>query len=335
MRFEYPEYLFGLVLTTLVLALFYLWAGYRRRRTLEKMVNKDFIEELSQSYDPVKRAFKTFIIVVGVFFALLSLLRPQYGYHWEEVKRKGLDIIIALDTSKSMLAQDVKPNRLDRSKLAIIDLVKKLKGDRIGLIAFSGTSFLQCPLTVDYNGFLMSLDSINVDTIPYGGTKIANAIEDAISAFKTGAKNHKVLIFITDGEDHGRDPIKAVELAKSSGIRIFCIGIGSKEGELIPVKDEKGNVSFLKDKQGGVVKTKLDEDILKKIALGTNGSYIRATATEFGLDILYAEKISKLEKNEIDVKMKKRYEERYQIPLFIAFCLILAEICISDRKKIK
>jgi len=260
-------------------------------------------------------------------------MRPQWGFHWEEVKRTGVDIVIALDTSKSMLSEDVKPNRLQRSKLAIKDLVRNLKGDRIGLIAFSGSAFLQCPLTVDYGGFLLSLDDVGIDTIPKGGTSITSAIKEALRSYEGGQKKYKVLIVITDGEDHEGDPVQAAEEAKKEGISIFCAGIGTQEGDLIPVVDESGQKAFLKDEQGAVVKSRLDENSLQKIALGTGGVYVRATNTEFGLDLIYRDRISKMEKRELQTKMNKHYEERFQIFLWLVLFLLVIEPFINDKKE--
>ena len=249
------------------------------------------------------------------------------------MKRKGLDILIALDTSKSMLAQDLKPSRIERSKLAIRDFVKYLKGDRIGLIAFSGSAFLQCPLTVDYGGFLLSLEDIDTEIIPKGGTNLSSAITEAVRSYSGAQKKYKVLVIITDGEDHKGNALSAAEEAKKEGIAVFCVGIGSREGELIPLKAEDGQARFLKDRQGNVVKSRLDESILQKIALATGGSYVRSTGAEFGLELLYRERLSKLEKRELEGKLAKHYEERFQIPLALAFLLLLVELLISERKK--
>ena len=280
-----------------------------------------------------KQKLKAGLLLAAAILIIFSLMRPQWGFHWQEVKRRGLDIIIALDTSKSMLAEDVKPDRLERAKLAIRDFTKNLKGDRIGLVAFSGTAFLQCPLTVDYGGFLLSLDSIDTNTIPRGGTSIASAIKEAIKGYGSQEKKYKTMVIITDGENNEGDPFEAAEEAKKNGIIIFCIGIGTKEGELIPLIEEGGQRQFLKDREGNVVKTRLDEGTLEKIALITGGSYIRSTATEFGLELLYRERLSKMERRELEGKMNKRYIERFQIPLAVALFLILLEAAISDRKQ--
>ncbi|MBU0547204.1 MAG: VWA domain-containing protein [Candidatus Omnitrophica bacterium] len=331
MRFAAVNFAFGFIVV-LALALFYYWAAKMRKQALERFAQKELLNELLSCLDYRKRILKTSLMVLVVSLMLFALLRPQWGFHWEEVKRKGVDILIALDTSKSMLAEDVKPSRFQRSKLAIKDLVRNLKGDRIGLIAFSGSAFLQCPLTLDYGGFLLSLDNTGIDTIPKGGTSITSAIKEALRSYEGGQKKYKVLVVITDGEDHEGDPEQAAEEVKKEGIKIFCIGIGTKEGDLVPVTDETGQKSFLKDSQGNVVKSHLDEVSLQKVALKTGGVYVRATNAEFGLDLIYRERIAKMEKRELEAKMNKHYEERFQIFLWLALFLLIVEHFIGDRK---
>ncbi len=349
MRFGQVEYLWYALFAAIGLGIFHLWVYKARRRVLAKVADKALLNDLLSTLAWRKKYLKSFLFSLGLVLCLLSLARPQWGFQWQEVRRKGLDILIALDTSKSMLAQDLKPSRIERSKLAIRDLVKHLKGDRIGLIAFSGSAFLQCPLTVDYGGFLLSLDSIDTDIIPEGGTNLSSAISEAIRSYAAGQraavglpiaqaagqKKYKVLVIITDGEDHRGNALSAAEEAKKEGIAVFCVGIGSKDGELIPLKSPDGQAGFLKDRQGNVVKTRLDETLLQKIALTTAGSYVRSSPTEFGLELLYRERLSKLEKRELEGKLAKHYEERFQIPLALAFLLLLVEPLVSERKKVK
>ena len=316
------------------LVLFYLWVFKKRKKAMEAFAQSELLNQLTLSLDRRKQVIKAVLIVIAVFLCVFSLLQPRWGFSWQEVKRKGLDILIAIDTSKSMLATDVKPNRLGRSKLAVKDLIKKIKGDRIGLIAFSGDAFLQCPLTVDYNGFLLSLESLDTDTIPKPGTAITAAIGEAIKSYEGVSKEYKVLVIITDGEDHEGELSKITERAKKEGIKIFCIGIGTREGELIPVVNDKGRKTFLKDKDGNFVKSRLNERLLQKIALATQGSYVRATGAEFGLDLIYEQKLSRMQKRDIEGRMAKKYKERFQIPLALAFLLLLIEpFLIPVRKK--
>ncbi len=316
-----------------LVALFYVYAGRARTRAMRSFAGETLIPEISKTFDAQKRKIRHMMIVVAVLFIAFTLLRPQWGYEWQEVKRQGIDILIALDTSNSMLAEDVLPNRLSRAKLAIQDLVKKLRGDRVGLVVFSGTAFLQCPLTADYNGFLLSLDDVDVDTLPIGGTSLAKAVYTAINSYDKEKKQQKVLIVITDGEDLEGGVAKAIERAKAMGIRIFCVGIGSTEGEIIPIENEKGKKGFLKDVSGGIVKTRLVEALLQKMAIETGGMYVRATGAEFGLGLIYDERLSKLEKEEFKSRMEKHYNERFQIPLGFAIFLLFLTPLIGNKRK--
>lgn len=334
MRFAQP-YFIPFIFVTLGLILFYIRAFRIRKKTWNKFAQKGLLPELLAQVDPGRQRLKAILLILGLVFCFFALLRPQWGFKWQEVKRKGLDIIIALDTSKSMLAEDIKPNRMGRAKLAIGDWTQNLKGDRIGLIAFAGSAFLGCPLTIDYGGFLLSLENIDVNTIPRGGTSISSAIKEAMRSYPAGEAKFKVLIIITDGEDHEGDPFRLAEEAKKEGIIICCIGIGTKEGELVFVEQEDGREEFLRDNEGNAVKSRLNEEVLQKIALATGGTYIRSTNTDFGLDLLYQGRLSKMEKREFEGKMNKLYDERFQIPLVIGFILILLEIIISDRRNYK
>jgi Ca-activated chloride channel family protein len=334
MHYANPEYVSMITSSMLILFAFYLWAMRRRKALLKRFADKNLIEQIAPSISVRRKAIKIIMLMLAVFLAMLSLTRPQWGFEWEEVKRSGLDILIAIDVSKSMLAKDVKPNRLERSKFAVKDLVKKLNGDRIGLIAFAGTVFLQCPLTIDYNGFLLTLDDLSTSTIPRGGTSIANAIREAVDAFKGAEKQYKIIVIITDGEQLEGDALNAAGEAAKLGIKIYCVGVGTEEGELIPQVDEYGQTGYLADRGGKVVKTKLNEELLKQIAMATGGNYVRASQSEFGLALLYDKSISKLEKHDIETKMKKHYHERFQIFLAFVLALLFIEPLILERKRI-
>lgn len=333
MRFADTSVVYILCWALIALSFFFVWVMARRRSGAEQFVQRDLIDKLA-TFDPKRYKIKIALVILAFSFAFLALMRPQWGFQWQEVKRVGLDILIAIDTSKSMLAQDVKPNRLERSKLAVKDLIRKLEGDRIGLIAFSGNAFLQCPLTVDYGGFTLMLDDLDVDTIPKGGTSISSAIKEAIKSYKGGMKKYKVLVIITDGEDHEGDAADIAREAEKEGIKIFCIGIGTKDGELIPVTASNGKKVFLKDRGGNIVKTRLNERSLQEIARMTGGSYVRASGAEFGLDLIYEEKLSKMEKREFESKMRKSYKERFQIPLTLCLILFIVELFVSERRSI-
>lgn len=327
------RYISIFIFSTIFIVIFYIWVMRRRESLMERFADKNMLGGITPTVSMARKIWKMVLIGSAFLLCIFSLARPQWGFEWQEIKRTGLDMLIAIDVSKSMLAKDVKPNRLERSKLAVKDLVKKLNGDRVALIAFAGTAFLQCPLTIDYNGFLLTLDDINTDTIPRPGTSISGAIKEAIGLFKGPEKKFKVLVLITDGEDLEGDAMRVANEAAQAGIRIYCIGVGTAEGELIPAIGDRGERAYLADNKGEVVKTRLNEDLLKKIAVATGGGYVHATQNDFGLILLYDKFISKLEKYELEAKMKKHYKERYQIFLSLAIALLLIESLFSERKR--
>lgn len=331
MRFAQPYFMLFIFLA-LGLVLFNFWAFRMRKRTWDKFAQRGLLAELLTQVDFGRQKLKAILLILGLLFCFFALLRPQWGFKWQELKRKGLDIIIALDTSKSMLASDIKPSRLDRAKLAIRDFIQNLKADRVGLIAFAGSAFLECPLTIDYSGFLLALEDLDIHSIPRPGTSLSRMIKEARRSFPAGESKYKVLIIITDGEDHEGDPLRLAREAQKEGIIICCIGIGTQEGELVFVEGQPGHKEFLKDSQGNAVKSRLNEEILQKIALAAGGTYIRSTNTDFGLDLLYRGRLSKMEKREFEAKLSKVYDERFQIPLAIGLILILLEAMISDRR---
>ncbi|MBN2453147.1 MAG: VWA domain-containing protein [Candidatus Omnitrophica bacterium] len=332
MTFANQHYIASIYAASIALVLFYLWAMRRRSILMGRFTDKSLVRSMAPTASTVLKVLKMAVITMAAVSALIALARPQWGFIWEEQKCTGIDMLIAIDVSKSMLAPDVKPNRLERSKFAVKDMVKKLSGDRIGLIAFSGTSFLQCPLTIDYNGFLLALDDLGIGTIPRGSTSITSAIREAIDLFKGPDKKYKVLVIITDGEDLEGDVMKAAEQAAELGIKIYCVGVGSQEGELIPVINDRGERVYVADRSGQVIKSKLNEELLKKVAIATGGSYVRATQAEFGLALLYDKSISKLEKRDIDAKMRKHYQERFQYFLALALLLLMLEPLIPERR---
>lgn len=329
MRFAHPAYLLFLAFSCGIV-FFYVWAFKRRRRAWRGFAQNDL---LTGSVSFGRKKVKAGLLGCSAFLLALALMRPQWGFQWAEAHRSGVDILLAMDTSKSMLANDFVPSRFERSKLAVKDFVRGLTGDRVGLIAFSGSAFLQCPLTVDYGGFLLSLEDLATDTIPRGGTDVGRAVRGALTAFEGGQKKYQVIVIISDGENHVGDALAAAEEAKRAGVVIHCIGVGTQEGELISVLRPTGEREFLKDSAGNVVKSRLDEALLQKIALTTGGSYIRATPVNFGLDTLYKEKISAMERREFEGTLVKRYQERFQIPLLLAVLLLLLEPFISDRSR--
>jgi Ca-activated chloride channel family protein len=327
------HYISVLVFATVLVVVFYLSVMRRRRVLMERFADKQLLGGITPTVSAARKIWKIVLTASALLLCIFALARPQWGFEWQEIKRTGLDMLIAVDVSKSMLATDVKPNRLERTKLAIKDLVKKLNGDRIGLIAFAGTAFLQCPLTIDYNGFLLTLDDLNTETIPRASTSISSAIKEAIEVFKGPEKKFKVLVLVTDGEELEGNALAAAGEAAQAGVRIYCIGVGTAEGDLIPAINEQGERAYLADRQGQAVKSRLNEDLLKRIAVASGGGYVHATQSDFGLILLYDKVISKLEKHELESKMKKHYQERYQIFLGIAVALLLIESLFSERKR--
>ncbi|OGX08890.1 MAG: hypothetical protein A2Z88_10070 [Omnitrophica WOR_2 bacterium GWA2_47_8] len=317
---------------SLAAVFFLLWAKRRRESLRNKFAQENLFNQLISGADDKTEVTRIILIALVGIFSIISLMRPQWGFTWREVKRMGLDILVAVDVSKSMLTQDVKPNRLERSKLAVKDLVKRLEGDRIGLVAFAGDAFLVCPLTIDYPGFLMTLDSLSPDIVSQGGTSISAAISEASRSFKSTPGRYKALVILTDGEDLEGDVAQWAKKAKEEGLKIFTVGIGTKEGELIQLTNETGEKEFLKDRQGNFVKSRLNENVLQETAATTGGVYVRSGGARFGLDVIYDEHLSKMEKREIKAQMEKRYFERFQIPLFLAFVFLLWETLLTVRR---
>ena len=333
MRFASSGFAVLLWLVPLLVIFFSIALG-ERRKAMKRFAEEPLLAEIAGPSCEGKIKFRNALIILAVIFMITALMRPQWGFKWQEVKKMGLDIVVALDVSNSMLAEDIKPNRLERSKMAIKDLVRKLKGDRIGLIAFSGKSFLQCPLTLDYNGFLLALDDVDVLSIPIGGTSISNAIAAAIETFEGTLGDEKVLILVSDGEDLEGGIDRAIAQAKAKGVRIFCLGIGSPEGELIPMSGDKGKMGFLKDQEGNVVRTRLSEPMMQKIAMETGGMYVRAAGAQLGLDLMYQEELSKMQKQEFKSEKEKRYNERFQLPLGAVLLILALEPFIWNKKKV-
>lgn len=330
MRFENLSYLLLLWIIP-ALIIFYIYVFTRKSKLISQFCSDKILSKLIPDISKTKQRLKATLLIISVFFIVLSLSRPQWGFQWEDIKREGVDILIALDVSESMLAEDIKPNRLERAKRKIRDLLKLLDGDRIGLIAFAGTSFLECPLTLDYGAVEIFLDYLDTELIPLKGTAIGHAIDTAIESFESKDKKSKSLILITDGEDHEGNPIEMAKRAHKEGIKIFTIGVGSSEGAPIPTKDGSGG--FKKDNQGNLVLSKPDEEILRKIALETGGFYVRSVSNDLDLETIYKEGIKKMEKKELQSSRRKRWEERFQWFLGIAIFLIVIEVIISERKK--
>ncbi len=331
MKFGNLQYLYLLwILPGMILLAVY---SFRKKEQLLRIfADSNLWDRLMPEVQRRRQIFKFLLLFAGVCLLMISFLRPRWGFQWEEIKRKGVDILVAVDVSESMLAEDIKPNRLERAKRELIDLVNMLQGDRIGLIAFAGASFLECPLTLDHGAFKMFLDYLDTDLIPIPGTAIGEAIQTAIKSFLSGQRASKALILITDGEDHPGKAEKAAEAAKEKGIRIFTIGIGSEQGAPIPLRDGTGG--FKKDRQGQMVLSKLQETTLQKIALATGGSYVRSVTGDMDLKKIYEEQIcEKMEAGELNSTKRRRWEERFQWFLFAGILLFCLEALLPERKR--
>jgi Ca-activated chloride channel family protein len=315
-------------------ATFFVWALHRRRQALERFAAARLLPSLAPDLDERRQRWRALLLLAALALLVVAVAGPQWGFHWEEVHREGVDLIVALDTSRSMLAEDVKPNRLARAKLAVEDLLKQLHGDRIGLVAFAGSAFVQCPLTLDYEAFAESLHAVNVGIIPKGGTSLAEAITASIDALEEHQGKHEALILITDGEDHDGHVDDAAKQAADRGIKIYTVGIGTADGELIPITVD-GQQSFLKDRRGNVVKSRLDDEALKKIATTTGGAYVHTEGQNIGLDRVYDDYISKMEQRELKSAMQRRFEDRFQLPLLLALVVAALEPLVGERRRLR
>jgi Ca-activated chloride channel homolog len=311
-----------------VLAGFFVWAWRRRERALAAFVDAALLPTVAPDLDRRRRTVRWTLVVLAVLCLGLALGGPMWGFRWEEVHREGIDLVIAIDTSRSMLTPDVKPNRLARAKLAVQDLVGELRGDRVALVPFAGKAFLQCPLTLDYGAFAQSLDAVEVGIIPKGGTALAEAIDTSLEAFEGRQGSHQAVVLITDGEDHEGKVKEAAKRAADRGVKIYTVGIGTSEGELIP----GASGSWVKDRAGQVVKSRLDEGTLKDVAVDTGGVYLHAAGPSLGLAELYRDYIDTMEKRELASTLEKRFEQRFQIPLAVALLLLALEPLVGERR---
>jgi Ca-activated chloride channel family protein len=323
-----------LILVWLIIPLGWLLFHLRKRRetAYARLLDPDMLPVLAPGYSRKRVRTRMIIWLAALLLCLVALARPQWGYHLETVKRRGLDVMVLLDTSRSMLTQDIRPNRLQQAKWGIRDLVNKLHGDRVGLVTFAGSSFLQCPLTSDYAAFLMTLDDVYAGIIPRGGTAIGAALEKALESFEYEESTaDKVIVLVTDGEDHEGDPARWIEPLKERGIRVYSIGVGTIQGELVPGADRNG---YLKNQQGEVVKSALNETPLQQLAMATGGIYVRSAPGDFGLEQVYDHGIDQLQREELDSKTMRIYEERFMWFILAALLLLLGEALLARKVRL-
>ena len=337
MTFGAPTWLWGLLLVPLLIALF-LRAENRGLMRLQQFVSARLLPQLAGTVNRPRRIMRFGLQLLGLALAIVSLAQPRWGYTFEDVKRKGLDLLIAVDTSRSMLSNDVQPNRLERVKLAIQDLINELQGDRVGLIAFAGRAFLQAPLTIDYDAVIEGVNDLDTKTIPEGGTNISSAITLATQSFGKSAMGNRALIIFTDGEESNEltgDPVKTAKAAADAGVRIFTVGVGTQQGSLIPITSDNGETSFVKDSAGQVHKSKLDDKRLREVAEATGGFYLHLENGLRSMQQIQTEGLAKMQAAEMDVRLSRRPIERYEWPLSGALIALAFSILIPERKRVR
>lgn len=329
-RFARPEILYFLLLIPFLVILFIV--VYRgKKKALKRFGDFEVIRGLMPDVSFGRTVVKFIFLVLAISFIILGLAGPQFGSKLQEVKRKGIEIVIALDVSNSMLAEDIQPNRLERAKQAISKLTSRLQNDKIGLIVFAGDAYTQIPVTTDYGAVKMFLSSVNTEIVPRQGTAIGSAIELAMNSFTPESEIQKAIIIITDGENHEDDAIQAAKEAAGKGIVVYTLGMGLPQGGPIPVKGSYGQKTYKKNKQGNVVVSKLNEKVLQQIAAAGTGTYVRANNTQVGLEKLM-DKINALEKTEFDAKVYADYDERYQYLLGLALLFLMLDFMVLEKK---
>ncbi len=307
----------------------------RRERRLQMLADESALDRLLPERHRSIQRRRMFCTLGAAALTVLALARPQWGATQREVRHEGLEIIVVLDTSNSMRAEDFRPNRLQAAKWGILDLVEHLDRDRIGLVAFAGDSFLISPLTIDYGAFMMALDDVHAGIVARGGTEIDQALRLAVDSFDHEAESDKVIILVSDGEDHGSPASRLIPELRERDITIFAIGVGSPDGDLIPITDRQGNVNFLRDRDGNVVRTRLDERTMQELALGTGGIYVRASAGDFGFERIIDQGIDRLKRDQLESRLIVQYEERFALFLGGALLLLLAEALFGATKGVK
>ena len=332
MYFGKPEFLYGLILLPIMILLLSL-AAFQRRRAMAQLGDPTLLARLSANVNWEGRRWRVVLWFVALLFIIIALARPQWGSEIDVVEQQGIEIMLALDISQSMLVEDIKPNRLSRAKLEIVDLMSRLEGNEIGLVLFSGDSFIQFPLTFDFGTARSFLENAQPGMISRPGTAIGDAIDTAVRGFNEQRASQRVIIIMTDGENHEPGTLEAAQRAAEEGIIIYTIGFGSVNGEPVPRFNDQGIlIGFKKDANGQTIFSKLDEATLQQVSLATNGRYYRSTAGGREIDALVDE-LQQLEKTQLESRFETRRVERYQGFLAVALiALVLAEM-IPDRTR--
>jgi Ca-activated chloride channel family protein len=304
-----------------------------KKQAMERFADPELLIRITGRDHTGRRFLKSLLLLISLGLMVFALAGPRWGSHYQEVSRKGVDIMVLVDVSPSMLVEDVEPNRLQRARREILDLLRIVQGDRLGLIAFSGAAFVQCPLTLDYGALEMFLNALEPDLVPVPGTDLGAAIEAGLSAFDPKSETDKVMILITDGEDNENKGLEAAQKAEGQGVKIFVFGIGEASGGPIPLTDGKGG--FKKDKEGNLILSKLDEESLRRVAAMTGGVYVRSVAGDLDLDILYFDGIKpRTEAETLKSGKIKVYEERFTIFVLAALLFLALEGVILERRSV-
>ena len=332
MHLENPNFLW-LLLSLPLLALFFWWRERVKRQLLAKFIEARLLSQLTVGISLARRKWRFALIILAFALLIVAIAQPEHGYDLEEVEQNGMDVVVAIDTSKSMLTTDIAPDRLERAKLAALELMQRSGADRLGLIAFAGEAFLECPMTVDQMVFQQSVQQLDVNTIPEGGTSLASAINTALTAFKETGHHHALVLF-TDGEDNvsESDVLAAAQNAAKAGLIIFTIGIGTAEGDLIRITDASGNSDYVRDENGNVVKSHLNEPLLKQIAKLTGGFYLPLRGADT-MDVVYERGLAPLPKSELKEKLIRHYHQQFYWPLTISILLLVLEMLLPERKR--
>ena len=325
---EYLNFLFGIPVLIIAMLLYNRW----KKNALTLFGERKLVKELTHSFSKRRIQIKNIITLIIFIALIIGIANPQVGTKMEEVKREGVDLMIAIDLSNSMMAEDIKPNRLERAKLAISQLINKLKGDRIGLIVFAGDAYVQLPITTDYSAAKLFLSTVNTNIVPTQGTEIAKAIDLSAQSFDMENAQNKAIIIITDGESHDEKAIESAEKSNELGIFVHTLGMGLSKGGPIPIYNKYGNrTGYRKDRDGNTVVSKLNENLLQQIANAGKGTYVRANNSKTGLSTLFTE-INKMEKKEIGTMVFTEYKDRFQLFIGLALLLLIIDLMLLGRK---
>ena len=331
-KFENPIFFYAFAAIPVCIAI-YIWYIYRAKKNMKKLGDLNLIYQLAPEVSKVKKTTKFILFLIGLSFLILGICNLQTGSKMKDVKREGADIMVCLDVSNSMLAQDLSPNRLERAKIALENMINKLQGDRLGIIVFAGEAYVQLPITTDYGTAKLFLESINTKIVPVQGTNIADAINKAVESFGKDEGKNKAIVVITDGENNEEAQASAVDAAEEAAkknIVIHTIGVGSESGVPIPNMIDGVVSGYKKDNAGNTVITKLDSKILQDISSASNGVYVQASSSDIGLDAIL-NKIAELDKKQLESKMYSDYEDQFQWFLGAALFFLVFESFISER----